>query len=1179
MTTMSDDGDRTCPLCAEEMDITDQQLKPCKCGYDICVWCWHHIIDMAEKEETEGRCPACRTRYDKDRIVKMAATCDRTVAEKNVEKKHKTQKVKPKAAPPPTTMSTVESKKHLASVRVIQRNLVYIIGLPAHLCNESVLERREYFGQYGKVLKVSVSRPTGPPSQASANSNISVYITYAKEEEAIRCIQAVHNFVLEGKVLRACFGTTKYCHAWLRNMTCGNPDCLYLHDVGSQEDSFTKDEIISAYTRTRVPQMASSVSQRRTGTVLPPPGDDFSYSAVVSAKHTFKNGTLNTTNQPRLSPPNSSSGRSTLPPAASWGQRDLTARTTATGATSSQSHTKPKSESQSNPFSSSSVISSTKTPSSWNDDTSTATKMSEGQQVSEKESKTLQPYKPGISKETQALSSLESSLDIDFSTIPSAWNDDDIVVSDGMSKGSDENQVANENGKLTHPASKSLVLSKKDITMNNITSKSPSDVSSLAISKSDVSTSDGDHSLTNITPKSLTSNATDCQSSHAAGEKILEDIASRNTEMEKLSAQIRSVKLGGNNDIQSMAGNQQSDSDVMSCTPVDVPMDQNFDKDQSHLNLNELFLPSENKDTILSCQYSSDKRLSSSEPQNCSVASLNDTVDSTMLTDKLQSILLDGSKQPSYSSFAQFPSTLDSSLWNDTESNPALTIGTRASLTGFSSINNTYVLPNGGQDGLGTVYTHGNVSGYPGIGSHQHTAMGSDSIGGFDKTISVNKDESRIISDMLSSEFNPWDDSYSTANNFVRMLRESENNDVHFTAPSWKSVTGSKESRFSFARQDNQGNLLDSSLRNCGTGTEQNFSLLPQNSRGNIYQNGLAFQSLENDFSNSYSLGVLDMATAGTSRSKISAPPGFSAPARAPPPGFSSAFPSQDSLNPTPGFPSGISSHDGSIPLPRFSAFSSGISAQEVSKPPTRLPSPFSSGFSSQDGPNTSSRFPSAFSSGLPSHDGPNPPSRFPSAFSSGFSSQDGSNQSYGSTYQDNLLQDTVLGGNSNHYQSQFGRHASDMEFDDPAILAVGKGLMPGIGDSGLEMKNSPAFQAQLQPERSDPRFQLHVQPNVQSHQNLRFTDPMQDGLNHMNDNYLASRFLAQNHDPISPYAQIPQQPRNSQLTNGHWDGWSDSRQGNNTAMSGMSRMLYPSEVNKLHMLGSNDIYNRAFGM
>lgn len=34
---MSDDGERTCPLCAEEMDLTDQQLKPCQCGYEVCV--------------------------------------------------------------------------------------------------------------------------------------------------------------------------------------------------------------------------------------------------------------------------------------------------------------------------------------------------------------------------------------------------------------------------------------------------------------------------------------------------------------------------------------------------------------------------------------------------------------------------------------------------------------------------------------------------------------------------------------------------------------------------------------------------------------------------------------------------------------------------------------------------------------------------------------------------------------------------------------------------------------------------------------------------------------------------------------------------------------------------------------------------------------------------------------
>ncbi|KAK3137572.1 hypothetical protein QOZ80_5BG0454130 [Eleusine coracana subsp. coracana] len=982
---MSDDGDRTCPLCAEEMDITDQQLKPCKCGYDICVWCWHHIIDMAEKDETEGRCPACRTPYDKERIVNMAATCERTVVEKNTEKKQKTQKAKPKVTATTTAAApTAEAKKHLSSVRVIQRNLVYIIGLPANLCNESVLERREYFGQYGKVLKVSVSRPTGPPSQqASGSNNISVYITYAKEEEAIRCIQAVHNFVLEGKVLRACFGTTKYCHAWLRNMTCGNPDCLYLHDVGSQEDSFTKDEIISAYTRTRVPQMASSVSQRRAGTVLPPPADDFSYSAVVSARHTVKNGTLNTTNQPRLSPPNSSSGRPTLPPAASWGHRDLTAKASG-GVSSSQSFIKSKPEPQSNSCSSSSSISSTRIPSSWNDDTGSVPKISEERQVSEKDSssKTIEPYKPGISKETQALSSLNSSLDIDFSTIPSAWNDDDILISDEMSKGSEENEVANGNGKLMYPGSKSP---KRDTAVSS-TSKSPSDfVSSLTTPISDVKIADGDHLVTNIVPKSPISKDVNCDV--GGDKKILEDIGPKETDIEKLSDCISSVMLDVKDEVQCMEGNQQPDA--MPCTSVvELP-------------------PSEYMNTIRSCQYASDKHLDwSSELQSYSEAQL---VDSSLNTDKHPMTLLDGTDVPSYSSFIRLPDTSDTSLWDNTESN------------------------------------------------------------------------------YISST------------------------------------------------------------------------------------NGLGFQSLENP------IAISDMAATGTSRSQIPAPPGFSAPARVPPPGFSSGFPSQDVLNPPPGFSSGIPSRDGSNPASRFpSAFSSGISLQDGSNPPSRFPSAFSSGFPSQDGPNSPSRFHPTLSSGFSLQEGSNLPSRFPSAFSSGFSSQDGSNRVYGLAYSETHIRDNLLGGNTNHHEPQLARHTSDIEFVDPAILAVGKGRMPGIIDSGLEMKNTPAFPRQLQTSNSDQRIQLLMQQNMQSYQRTH----TQDALNTMNDNYLASRLLGQNQGSLSPYTQMPpQQPRSSHLTNGHWDGWSDLRQRNNTPMSDMNGIMYQSEANNMQMMGSNDVYNRAFGM
>lgn len=43
----------------------------------ICVWCWHHIMNMAEKAQSDGRCPACRTPYDKEKIVGMTVDRER----------------------------------------------------------------------------------------------------------------------------------------------------------------------------------------------------------------------------------------------------------------------------------------------------------------------------------------------------------------------------------------------------------------------------------------------------------------------------------------------------------------------------------------------------------------------------------------------------------------------------------------------------------------------------------------------------------------------------------------------------------------------------------------------------------------------------------------------------------------------------------------------------------------------------------------------------------------------------------------------------------------------------------------------------------------------------------------------------------------------------------------------
>ncbi|GAA0141773.1 ubiquitin-protein ligase [Lithospermum erythrorhizon] len=265
---MNNEDETRCPLCAEETDWTDQQFKPCKCGYQVCVWCWHHIMDMAEKEETEGRCPACRTIYEKENIVAAQAKFERM--DSNISNK----KIKPPKAKPKTN----EVKKDLTDIRVIQRKMAYVIGLPLSLANEDVLQRKKYFGQYGKVTKMSLSRTAGGAIQQFVNDTCSVYVTYSKEQEAIRCIQSIHGFILEGRLLKASFGTAKYCHAWLRNLPCNNPGCLYLHRFGTEEDSFHKDEEAAVQTRNRVQQIVGDANNsiRRCGNVLPPPVDEIS---------------------------------------------------------------------------------------------------------------------------------------------------------------------------------------------------------------------------------------------------------------------------------------------------------------------------------------------------------------------------------------------------------------------------------------------------------------------------------------------------------------------------------------------------------------------------------------------------------------------------------------------------------------------------------------------------------------------------------------------------------------------------------------------------------------------------------------------------------------------------------------------------------------------------------------
>ncbi|KAI3686470.1 hypothetical protein L1987_80148 [Smallanthus sonchifolius] len=47
-----------CPICCEDLDLTDSSFLPCPCGYRLCLFCYKRIL------EDNGRCPGCRKQYE-----------------------------------------------------------------------------------------------------------------------------------------------------------------------------------------------------------------------------------------------------------------------------------------------------------------------------------------------------------------------------------------------------------------------------------------------------------------------------------------------------------------------------------------------------------------------------------------------------------------------------------------------------------------------------------------------------------------------------------------------------------------------------------------------------------------------------------------------------------------------------------------------------------------------------------------------------------------------------------------------------------------------------------------------------------------------------------------------------------------------------------------------------------
>ncbi|KAJ1613787.1 Not4hp/Mot2p [Cryptosporidium canis] len=235
--------DYTCPLCMEEMDETDQKFFPCKCRYQICLWCFYHVRD-----QLDNKCPACRQQYENSLTSRP---CSREIEPLNKDEGFnwcgntvsRTANDEAKDSPEDTqgaeeNLDKLLDPSNLEDMRIIQRNLVYVVGLSYSVAKREILSCENSFGKYGKILSMRIL--------PNNNDTCSAFITYYDELSATKAIKSINGKKMFGpNVIRCSFGTNKYCNSFIRNSVCTNPNCAYVHEMVDSNDCISKSELIN----------------------------------------------------------------------------------------------------------------------------------------------------------------------------------------------------------------------------------------------------------------------------------------------------------------------------------------------------------------------------------------------------------------------------------------------------------------------------------------------------------------------------------------------------------------------------------------------------------------------------------------------------------------------------------------------------------------------------------------------------------------------------------------------------------------------------------------------------------------------------------------------------------------------------------------------------------------------
>ncbi|KRY50067.1 Bardet-Biedl syndrome 2 -like protein, partial [Trichinella britovi] len=200
-----------CNLCDELVKSEEPLFLTCGCKLNICGYCLTRSVNQ------NGCCPGCHAYIGIIRESDEVFLDDFTESEQAK-----------------TRSGSTKSRRNLADLRVLQNNLVSVYGLPLEIADPDTLRSDEYFGRFGKIIRILMNKKGKTPT---------AYITFQRSEDAMQAVAEFGKNNFLGQTVRASLGTTKYCVFFLKNSICKNKECHFMHSVVPDEATFTKEDM------------------------------------------------------------------------------------------------------------------------------------------------------------------------------------------------------------------------------------------------------------------------------------------------------------------------------------------------------------------------------------------------------------------------------------------------------------------------------------------------------------------------------------------------------------------------------------------------------------------------------------------------------------------------------------------------------------------------------------------------------------------------------------------------------------------------------------------------------------------------------------------------------------------------------------------------------------------------